>query len=79
MHKQRILMFSYGSGCVAALYSLTLNFSPDQAGSYALIKQSAERAFERLDARVKYAPEHFTKILGARERIIQNGGWQKHI
>jgi 3-hydroxy-3-methylglutaryl CoA synthase len=73
------LLFSYGSGCVAALYSIVLNFTPKNENIYGAIRESAQRAFARLDARIKYSPEEFTEILHIRERIIKEGGKFKFI
>src|SRR5688572_2476710 len=78
MDQQRILLFSYGSGCVAALYSLSFNFTPDNASKYTAIRQSSQRAYERLDARIKYSPEQFTEILDSREQIVRNGGYRTY-
>lgn len=75
MDGHRILLFSYGSGCVAALYTLRFNISSDcQMSNYAAIKQSAKRALNRLDQRVKHTPEQFSAALETRERIVSGGG-----
>ena len=74
------MLFSYGSGCVAAMFSLSFNFSNDKSEElYNALKKSAQAAFDRLNKRIKFSPEHFTQILEAREEIVRNGGFLKFL
>nr|CAD2177676.1 unnamed protein product [Meloidogyne enterolobii] len=73
LNGQRILLFSYGSGCVAAMFSLTIRFNDKTKGLYNALKKSAAEAFDRLHERIKFTPEQFTKILEKREEIVKNG------
>nr|CAD2164925.1 unnamed protein product [Meloidogyne enterolobii] len=70
---QRLLLFSYGSGCVAAMFSLTIRFNDKTKDLYNALKKSAAEAFDRLHERIKFTPEQFTKILEKREEMVKNG------
>uniref|UniRef100_A0A1I8B1J4 Hydroxymethylglutaryl-CoA synthase n=1 Tax=Meloidogyne hapla TaxID=6305 RepID=A0A1I8B1J4_MELHA len=70
---ERILLFSYGSGCVAAMFSLSFNFNAKTEVLYSTLKKSAQSAFDKLNKRIKFSPEQFTQILEKREEIVKNG------
>ncbi len=63
---KRILMFSYGSGSLASMYSFR-GRSPTIQSLFSLDRiKSTVRIFERLNARKKCSPDEFTSALELR-------------
>ncbi|KAN0018233.1 hypothetical protein ACTFIU_010847 [Dictyostelium citrinum] len=74
LNNKKVLIFSYGSGLAASLFSLRINnnnnnslFKTNDIGKISNIK-------ERLLNRVKVSPEEFTRILDIREKSHQMSG-----
>ncbi|KAL3117194.1 hypothetical protein niasHT_007597 [Heterodera trifolii] len=71
---KRILLFSYGSGCIAAMYSLRFNLCTEKLlTAYGAIKQSAKKAHARLDQRIRHSPKQFSAALERTEQIVAGG------
>ncbi|KAK5577168.1 hypothetical protein RB653_002106 [Dictyostelium firmibasis] len=72
LNNKKVLIFSYGSGLAASLFSLRINnsnslFKTNDIGRISNIK-------ERLLNRVKTSPEEFSRILDIREKSHQMSG-----
>uniref|UniRef100_A0A915E9N5 Hydroxymethylglutaryl-coenzyme A synthase C-terminal domain-containing protein n=1 Tax=Ditylenchus dipsaci TaxID=166011 RepID=A0A915E9N5_9BILA len=71
LNNQKVLVFSYGSGCIAAMYSLKIDTSSAyQQHSYLQMVGSAQRAHRRLHQRVKQSPRQFAQALMNRQALI---------
>jgi len=62
---KRILMFSYGSGLAASMFSIRVNSSVKQIAQKIDLKG-------RLAKRVQVAPENYVKTLEVREKMHHN-------
>lgn len=79
LDQQRILLYSYGSGSIAAIFSIRFNFpnggsqnsAATQIAYYESLRRSAQNAFQQLQKREEIGPEEFEKILGIREEIVR--------
>jgi len=58
---KRVVMFSYGSGLAATMFSLHINGKVEQIAKHANVKQ-------RLSQRTEVSPQEYTKILADREK-----------
>uniref|UniRef100_A0A914VMD5 Hydroxymethylglutaryl-CoA synthase n=1 Tax=Plectus sambesii TaxID=2011161 RepID=A0A914VMD5_9BILA len=72
---RRLLLFSYGSGSAAAIFSLSV--STDASRLQGLL-QSAKEAAYRLDHRVKASPKQFARALEMREQLLGKAPYQPH-
>uniref|UniRef100_A0A914XC21 Hydroxymethylglutaryl-CoA synthase n=1 Tax=Plectus sambesii TaxID=2011161 RepID=A0A914XC21_9BILA len=70
---QQILLFSYGSGSAAAMYSLRV--SPDAQALSSLRASAVDAAF-RLQQRVKVTPQAFTQALQMRETMMGKSSYE---
>lgn len=69
------MLFSYGSGCIASLFSLKCKLDTiEQIRSFENLHQSAVNAYKRLEQRVKCSPDKFVEALKTREDLISTGG-----
>jgi len=61
---KRLLMFSYGSGLAATMFSIVVRSSVED-----IIKKT--NIYERIAKRIEISPEEFTKMLSERELLIK--------
>ncbi|KAI1699609.1 hydroxymethylglutaryl-CoA synthase 1 [Ditylenchus destructor] len=75
LDSQNILLFSYGSGCIASMFSLRFNISiQSRRSAYSEMHNAANRAYTRLGERNKQTAEEFTAALKTREELISATG-----
>ena len=59
---KKLMMFSYGSGCAASMFTIHVN------GNYQHIQKACEFK-SRLESRIKVSPEEFDKLMAYREKM----------
>lgn len=64
---KKALIFSYGSGLAASMFSISLSQDASPGSALHRIQASAAAAIERLNQRIKLTPEEFSKRLSERE------------
>ncbi|KAI1722828.1 diacylglycerol acyltransferase domain-containing protein [Ditylenchus destructor] len=75
LDSQNILLFSYGSGCIASMFSVRFNTSiQSRRSAYSEMHNAANRAYTRLGERKKQTAEEFTAALKMREKLISATG-----
>jgi len=67
LSNKRVLMFSYGSGCAATMFSL--KFYPKNLADYTEIRKTNYDVFENLKARIKVSPIDYEMILTKKEKM----------
>lgn len=65
---KRVMMFSYGSGCAATIY--TLKFSPANLGDYKDIRKRNSDVLSNLNGRMKMPPTSYEVILAKKEKLF---------
>jgi len=65
---KKALVFSYGSGLAASMFSITLSSDASPGSPLCLIQANASAAIERLKQRIKVTPEDFSRRLEEREK-----------
>lgn len=69
------MLFSYGSGCIASLFSLKCKLDTnEQKNCFENLHQSAVNAYKRLEQRLKCTPNEFAEALQKRENLISKKG-----
>lgn len=75
MAGKRTLMFSYGSGLAATMFSLNAGTSEADVAALRKIRDNANLE-ERLNARIRATPEEFNAALGVREGLHSLGAFE---
>lgn len=74
MSGQKVLLFSYGSGCMASLFSVYVKPGYKQANV------STKAAYkERLNTRLKVSPEEYTEQMARREKEFGQRGFEPKV
>ena len=63
LSNKRIFMFSYGSGCASAIYTLRV------VGDLSKIVENNSDVIEKLNSRIKVSPEDFMKMMERKEKL----------
>jgi 3-hydroxy-3-methylglutaryl CoA synthase len=73
LNGKKALLFSYGSGCASAMFSLTFNLDDEKnRNEFENMRKSALNAAERMESRVRYSPDEYTAIMKDREELIES-------
>lgn len=66
--RKRIGMFAYGSGLTATMFSILIN------GSLENVSDPLSLITSRLEERIQYTPEHFSRVLSQRQQLYLSHG-----
>ncbi|KAH7730461.1 HMG CoA synthase [Aphelenchoides avenae] len=74
LNDKRILLFSYGSGCASAMFSVHIKLADEvHRFEFEKMRNAAKRAFQRLEQRTELLPEEFKKAVNLRDDLIKAG------
>jgi len=73
LDKSRLLLYSYGGGYEAGMYSMRFNLTRESMQAYRRMVQSAKDALSRLESRDKYSPDEYAEAMVARDKLVRAG------